>query len=829
MEVVDATGKSRATGERFRVVAQQGETLYVHIFGKKDSAGVAGVGAYTLAINTLPQVAAVEAQNLLPGIGNQPGGPTTSLVLVFQGDRLAPAAAQVANNYSVVWFGPDGKQGTKDDRRIIVGDGLPAGAQAVVYDDSSNVDVASGLTYPTAIRQTVTLLFDKPLPAGGYEIDISPNVVSAGLSSDETDLLSSQNGFNGHTVVSVSGGTIIEGSQFVNRNLVKPDSTLGNLAAFENGTRFLTQFHNDLGALLDAQLTAVGDQSTISKGLLDQITARFSPALGAIDQRLISLAIIFLDPVSFGLVDPDGRTLSYDLQTSAVARHLLLTDVEVGGNLETIVIPNPSGTYQLNIADAAAHSRGGWVFLGNQAPEVHSLTDTIRQGAVSSDGISNFNLRFESTAIAQVAVFGVAAASTFSPGVVQVPSLTSTSATSTATSVTAEISSTGSSSAKSLAVNGGGDGSALRTIIDPTAEVWEQFSSLWGGLNRKLKKGLQPGNSESADAIPLMTPLLRVWRTLTNMFGRAPSSKESNAASSSPQTKNQPGVDQNEHEKAGANQSDGQAVNSSAQDYSAQHSHTVFFSDPQKHIVDQDPALGANGEHEANPAQPTGEPVAPTADASATSANPLLIQIQRVRTKTMQPRPKANGHDYWVASSRCILSRYLAAGLSPDRVFLSYHGGSSSAVGHERTNFLRSRLGIGAQEFVVGNINFMYPPKRFLGQSVGLKCHEDVIDALSILTRERSDVVGVFVGEPPRGGEWYGTKLRARALRGAGDRVRFAGYLSPDEIASAWADFDVAVHVPYLKTVGVSSNPYWLAYRQLQALLAACRNSSSME
>jgi len=42
----------------------------------------------------------------------------------------------------------------------------------------------------------------------------------------------------------------------------------------------------------------------------------------------------------------------------------------------------------------------------------------------------------------------------------------------------------------------------------------------------------------------------------------------------------------------------------------------------------------------------------------------------------------------------------------------------------------------------------------------------------------------------------------ARALSKAGDRVRFAGYLSPAQIASAWADFDVAVHVPLSENCG---------------------------
>lgn len=162
----------------------------------------------------------------------------------------------------------------------------------------------------------------------------------------------------------------------------------------------------------------------------------------------------------------------------------------------------------------------------------------------------------------------------------------------------------------------------------------------------------------------------------------------------------------------------------------------------------------------------------------------------------------AGPNDFWIASSRCILRQYLAAGVPPDRLFLSYHGGSSSEVGQERTNLLRTPLGIGKREFVVGNINFMYPPKRFLGQAVGLKCHEDVIDALSIVTSNRPDVVGVFVGEPFRGAAWYEARLRARALRKASDRVRFAGYLPPAQIASAWADFDVAVHVPLSENCG---------------------------
>jgi len=162
----------------------------------------------------------------------------------------------------------------------------------------------------------------------------------------------------------------------------------------------------------------------------------------------------------------------------------------------------------------------------------------------------------------------------------------------------------------------------------------------------------------------------------------------------------------------------------------------------------------------------------------------------------------AGPNNYWIASSRCILDRYLKAGVSQDKLFLSYHGGSSSEIAQQRTNFLRSKLGISDREFVVGNINFMYPPKWFLGQAVGLKCHEDVIDALSIVTSNRPDVVGVIVGEAPRNAAWYEAKLRDRAFRKACNRIRFAGYLTPMEITAAWADFDVAVHVPLSENCG---------------------------
>jgi glycosyltransferase involved in cell wall biosynthesis len=162
----------------------------------------------------------------------------------------------------------------------------------------------------------------------------------------------------------------------------------------------------------------------------------------------------------------------------------------------------------------------------------------------------------------------------------------------------------------------------------------------------------------------------------------------------------------------------------------------------------------------------------------------------------------AGPNDYWIASSRCILKHYLDSGLPREKVFLSYHGGSASNVGQQRTNAVRNKLGISPETLVVGNVSFMYPPKRFLGQTIGVKCHEDMIDALATVTRSRSDVVGVFVGEAFFNAHWYQERLRARAAEKAGDRLRFTGYMSQAEIAAGWQDFDLAVHVPLSENCG---------------------------
>jgi hypothetical protein len=378
MEVRDAAGNLLGSGERFRVVAPQGAVLTLHVFGVTGPDGSRGAGAYTLDIDTLPQLVSVEAQPLLPGRGGAPGGPTASLVLTFQGDRLDPDTAQVPNNYTVTWLGPDGIAGTADDQVIPI--------QGVVYDPSSNVDVASGKTYPTAVRQTVTLLFDQALPAGSYLVTISPAVQAAAFSADEAGLLTAVPGFTDHALVSVAQGRASEGDRQLAADLVFAAGALGDLAVWNAGTPFLSQFHDDLGALLDAQLTALGDDPTISGAIDSQIVDRVGPALGPAEQRPVGVLVVWLDPVSPTLIDPQHGRIAYDLQDNSLVNTFRQGFVSVVGNVELLVLPFlPVGVQSdlLTVAQVPPTARGGAVYLGRDGADVLSLTAALRQGTTS--------------------------------------------------------------------------------------------------------------------------------------------------------------------------------------------------------------------------------------------------------------------------------------------------------------------------------------------------------------------------------------------------------------------------------------------------------------
>ena len=162
----------------------------------------------------------------------------------------------------------------------------------------------------------------------------------------------------------------------------------------------------------------------------------------------------------------------------------------------------------------------------------------------------------------------------------------------------------------------------------------------------------------------------------------------------------------------------------------------------------------------------------------------------------------AGENDFWVAGSQFIRRLYQRTSVPAANVFMSYHSVDTSLFRIRRTGYLRAKLGIPQHALVIGNINLIYPPKRYLAQTVGLKCHEDVIEAISLVQQVRDDVWGVLVGGTFGMPGKYEAKLRTLAQQKGGGKICMPGKFSSQEVGLSWPDFDCALHVPMSENCG---------------------------
>jgi glycosyltransferase involved in cell wall biosynthesis len=158
--------------------------------------------------------------------------------------------------------------------------------------------------------------------------------------------------------------------------------------------------------------------------------------------------------------------------------------------------------------------------------------------------------------------------------------------------------------------------------------------------------------------------------------------------------------------------------------------------------------------------------------------------------------------DRWIATSKYIARLYRNAGIAQERLFQSYSGFEVTRHSIVRTGLLRRRLNIPDDAFLIGNASFIYPPKYFLGQFIGLKCHEDMIDAFGLVIKKRPDVHAVLIG-----GTWgprssYEFSLRKRAAAIGQGRIHMVGAMPLSDIQKVWPDFDCAVHIPLSENCG---------------------------
>lgn len=179
---------------------------------------------------------------------------------------------------------------------------------------------------------------------------------------------------------------------------------------------------------------------------------------------------------------------------------------------------------------------------------------------------------------------------------------------------------------------------------------------------------------------------------------------------------------------------------------------------------------------------------------------PGPLHLEKIITRKVDVN-LANKYDYWIPTCHLSEQYYLQEGIAKDRLTTIFYGSDVSVFNNNHPKgSLRSELNIPDCTKVVGMIAFIYPPKKWLGQSRGLKGHEDLIDAMSIVIKQRKDVVCVIVGGAWGDSEDYYKQVVEYGKKKLGAKVYFLG--TRQDVPRLYPDFDIAVHPSLSENLG---------------------------
>jgi glycosyltransferase involved in cell wall biosynthesis len=165
----------------------------------------------------------------------------------------------------------------------------------------------------------------------------------------------------------------------------------------------------------------------------------------------------------------------------------------------------------------------------------------------------------------------------------------------------------------------------------------------------------------------------------------------------------------------------------------------------------------------------------------------------------------AGPQDHWIATCEWTRRKYQEHGIPADRIFSTYAGTDIKLFRRKRTGQLRQQLGLASDTPLVGMVCYMYPPKRYLGQTRGLKGHEDFFAALRLARRARPEIRGVVIGGAWNGHMRYEQRLRRLGARLCKDSLAFLG--TRDDVPSLYPDLDLAVVASHSENVGGAVEP----------------------
>jgi glycosyltransferase involved in cell wall biosynthesis len=169
----------------------------------------------------------------------------------------------------------------------------------------------------------------------------------------------------------------------------------------------------------------------------------------------------------------------------------------------------------------------------------------------------------------------------------------------------------------------------------------------------------------------------------------------------------------------------------------------------------------------------------------------------------------ANKYDYWIPTCNLSQQIYLASGINHDHLMTTFYGTDISTYKKKNIGILRDEFNISKDIKIVGMVAYAYAPKKWLGQTRGLKGHEDLIDAMEIVIAAHPNVKCVIVGGPWVGADQYFQSIVEYGNNKLGDQILFLG--TRKDVPDLYPDIDVVVHPSHSENLGGAAESLLMA------------------
>lgn len=178
---------------------------------------------------------------------------------------------------------------------------------------------------------------------------------------------------------------------------------------------------------------------------------------------------------------------------------------------------------------------------------------------------------------------------------------------------------------------------------------------------------------------------------------------------------------------------------------------------------------------------------------------PGPLHLEKTLTKNIDVL-SADENDYWIPTCQLSKDIYLKNGIEESRLMLTYYGTDTSVYVPKTQGILKKEFEIPVSRQIVGMVAYTYAPKKWLGQTRGIKGHEDLIDAMEIVCRNNSNAMCVIVGGAWAGAEDYYEEVKNYGKQKLADRILFLG--TRRDVPDLYPDFNVVVHPSHSENLG---------------------------